>query len=95
MKRASAGRAPDTQRKLQSRNSIVADTPQLIVALRGSEGTLEEINLARRFGTAPVIGYLESRDEIERLSDDVVVISDSGSLERAATSELNRIRATG
>jgi uncharacterized protein (TIGR00725 family) len=75
------------ERQLHSRNSIVAGTPQLIVALAGSTGTLEEITLARGFGV-PVVAYLGSRSDLRGLPSDVSVISDFDKLRGVIASQL-------
>ena len=58
-----------------SRNHINILTSDVIVALPGGPGTLSEVQLARRYGR-PVVAWLDRRDEIPGLPDDVQVESD-------------------
>jgi predicted Rossmann-fold nucleotide-binding protein len=47
----------------------------VIVALPGGPGTLSEVRLAKRYGR-PIIAWLERRDEIPGLPEDVLVEAD-------------------
>lgn len=58
-----------------SRNHINILTSDVIVALPGGPGTLSEVQLAIRYGR-PLIAWLERRDEIPGLPDDVLVEAD-------------------
>jgi uncharacterized protein (TIGR00725 family) len=58
-----------------SRNHINILSSDVIVALPGGPGTLSEVQLAQRYGR-PLIAWLERRDEIPGLPDDVLVEAD-------------------
>lgn len=58
-----------------SRNHINVLSADVLVALPGSHGTASEVELALRYNK-PLIAYLESREEIPGLADEVDVASD-------------------
>lgn len=58
-----------------SRNHLNVLSSDVIVALPGGAGTLSEVLLARRYGR-PLVAWLEARNEILGLPDDVPVESD-------------------
>ena len=71
-----------------SRNHINILSSDVIVALPGGSGTLSEVTLAQRYGR-PIVAWLERRDEIPGLPEDVLVEADfekvKGFVRRAAS----------
>ena len=58
-----------------SRNHINVLSADVSIALPGSHGTAREVELALRYGR-PLIAYLERREEIPNLPDEVEATSD-------------------
>ena len=58
-----------------SRNHLNVLTADVLIALPGSAGTASEVALALRY-KKPLIAYLEGREEIPNLPDEVEVTSD-------------------
>ena len=58
-----------------SRNHINVLTSSAIILLPGGEGTASEARLALRYRT-PAVAYLERRDEIPQLPDEIPVMHD-------------------
>lgn len=68
-----------------SRNHINVLTSDVIVALPGSYGTASEVALALRYGR-PLIAFIDSRDDIEGLSEDVLIEPDFGKVKKFVAS---------
>ena len=60
--------------ELQSRNHINILSSDVVVALPGSAGTSSEVRLALTYGR-PIVAYLDSRDQIPDLPEQVPVES--------------------
>lgn len=72
-----------------SRNHLNVLTAEVLVALPGSHGTASEVELALRYGR-PLIAYLENREQIPELPDEVEVTSDLEAVKAFVRDRLGR-----
>lgn len=72
----------------QSRNHINILTSEVIIALPGSAGTSSEVTLALRYNR-PLVAFLDSRDEIPDLPENVRVTDDFEQIKKWVRSVLN------
>lgn len=73
--------------ELLSRNHINVLSSDVVIALPGSAGTSSEVALAVSY-QRPVVCYLESRDEIPGLPDEVPVCGDLEGIAQFVRSQL-------
>ena len=73
--------------ELQSRNHINVLSSDVVIALPGSAGTSSEVALALGY-ERPVVCFLESRDEIPGLPDEVPVRGDLEGLQEFVRAQL-------
>jgi uncharacterized protein (TIGR00725 family) len=77
-----------------SRNHLVVLTATVLVALPGGVGTASEVRLALRY-QKPLIAYLNARDEIPGLPDEVRVEADLSQVQAFIAQQLEARRASG
>jgi uncharacterized protein (TIGR00725 family) len=70
-----------------SRNHINVLSSDVLIALPGSHGTASEVALALRYGR-PIVAYLDRRDQIEGLADEVPVETDLSKVKGFVRSKL-------